>query len=61
MTPNQLEHLQHQAEILAEECKRHRRTARAHSRLPRRAYAEASLATPALLGCLPTGSVQPIR
>lgn len=37
------------------------RTARAHSRLPRRAYAEASLATPALLGCLPTGSAQPIR
>lgn len=28
MTPTQIEHLQHQAEILAEECKRHRRTAR---------------------------------
>lgn len=37
------------------------RTARAHSRLPRRAYAEALLATPALLGCVPTSSVQPYQ
>lgn len=42
MTPSQREHLQHQAEILADECKRHRRTARELRTLRSQVYIGAS-------------------